>query len=46
MRRLFKYLIRLLVLLVLAFLAWAFLDDLPAPVKETVVTLPAPQAQQ
>ncbi len=46
MRRLMKYLFRLLILLAAAFVAWALLADLPAPVRETVVTLPVPQAQQ
>jgi hypothetical protein len=45
MRRLMKYLFRLLVLAAVAFAAWAMIADLPAPVRETVITLPAPQAQ-
>jgi hypothetical protein len=46
MRRLMKYLFRLLILLAAAFVAWALLAELPPPVRETVIPLTAPQAQQ
>lgn len=46
MRRLIKYLFRLAVLLMIAFAGYAIFGELPAPVSETVVTLPVPKGAQ
>lgn len=43
MRRLFKYLFRLALVLAIGFVGYAMLGDLPAPTRDTVVTLPLPQ---
>lgn len=43
MRRLFKYLFRLAILLAVAFVGYAYFSDLPAPTQEKTVTLPLPQ---
>lgn len=43
MRRLFKYLFRLVILLAVAFVGYAYFSDLPAPTQEKAVTLPLPQ---
>lgn len=43
MRRLFKYLFRLALLLAVAFAGYAMFGDLPAPVRETVTELPLPK---
>ncbi len=40
MRRLFKYLFRLVILLAVAFVGYAYFSDLPAPTQERTVTLP------
>lgn len=42
MRRLFKYLFRLALLLGVAFVGYAMFSDLPAPVRDTAVELPLP----
>ena len=44
MRRLFKYLFRVVIAVAVAFVAYAFLADLPPPTQETEVVLAAPQA--
>jgi hypothetical protein len=46
MRRIGKYLFRLIVLLAIGFAAYAIFADLPAPTGDTVVTLPLPQANR
>jgi len=46
MRRIGKYLLRLLLLLAIGFAAYAMFADLPAPTGDTVVTLPLPQANR
>ena len=46
MRRIGKYLFRLIVLLAIGFAAYAIFADLPAPTGDTVVTLPLPQADR
>ncbi len=46
MRRIGKYLFRLLLLLAIGFAAYAIFADLPAPTGEKVVTLPLPQANR
>jgi len=46
MRRLFKYLFRMLFFVGIGFVIYAIFADLPAPQRETVVTLPAPTASQ
>ncbi len=46
MRRIGKYLFRLLVLLAIGFVGYAMFADLPAPTGDTVVTLPLPQVSQ
>jgi len=43
MRRLFKYLIRMLFFVAIGFAAYAIFGDLTPPVRETAVTLPVPQ---
>ena len=46
MRRIGKYLFRLLLLLAIGFAAYAMFADLPAPTGDTVVTLPLPEANR
>ncbi len=46
MRRISKYLFRLILLLAIGFAAYAIFAELPAPTGDTVVTLPLPQANQ
>ncbi len=46
MRRIGKYLFRLVLLLAIGFAAYAMFADLPAPTSDTVVTLPLPQADK
>jgi len=46
MRRISKYLFRLLLLLAIGFVAFAIFADLPAPTGETVVKLPLPPADR
>ena len=46
MRRIGKYLFRLLLLLVIGFAAYAMFAELPAPTGEKVITLPLPQADR
>ncbi len=46
MRRIGKYLFRLVLLLAIGFAAYAIFADLPAPTGDTVVTLPLPQADK
>ena len=46
MRRIGKYLFRLIVLLAIGFAAYAIFADLPAPTGDTMVTLPLPQADR
>jgi len=46
MRRIGKYLLRLVLLLAIGFAAYAMLADLPAPTGEKVVTLPLPQVSR
>ena len=46
MRRIGKYLFRLIVLLAIGFVAYAMVAELPAPTSDTVVTLPLPQASR
>lgn len=46
MRKLFKYLFRLALLLAVAFVGYAMFSDLPAPVRERVVTVPLPETAQ
>jgi hypothetical protein len=46
MRRIGKYLLRLLLLLAIGFAAYAMFADLPAPTGEKVVTLLLPQASK
>ncbi len=46
MRRIGKYLLRMLLLLAIGFAAYAMLADLPAPTGDTVVTLPLPPASK
>jgi hypothetical protein len=46
MRRIGKYLFRLIVLLAIGFAAYAIFADLPAPTGDTVVTLPLPEANR
>ena len=43
MRRIGKYLFRLLLLLAIGFAAYAMFAELPAPTGEKVITLPLPQ---
>ena len=43
MRTLIKYLFRLLILLAVAFVGYAYFSDLPPPTREEVVTLPLPE---
>jgi hypothetical protein len=44
MRRLFKYLFRMLFFVGLGFAAYAIFAELPAPTGVTVISLPGPQA--
>ena len=46
MRRIGKYLLRLLLLLAIGFAAYAMFADLPAPTGEKVITLPLPQVDK
>jgi len=46
MRRIGKYLFRLVLLLAIGFAGYAMFADLPAPTSDTVVTLPLPQANR
>jgi hypothetical protein len=46
MRRLFKYLARMLFFVAIGFVAYAIFAELPAPQRETVVQLPAPQVSE
>jgi len=46
MRRIGKYLFRLILLLAIGFAAYAIFAELPAPTGDTVVTLPLPQANR
>jgi hypothetical protein len=46
MRRISKYLFRLILLLAIGFAAYAIFAELPAPTGDTVVTLPLPQANR
>ena len=46
MRRIGKYLFRLLLLLAIGFAAYAMFAELPAPTGEKVITLPLPQADR
>ena len=43
MRRLFKYLLRLVILLAVAFVGYAYFSELPPPTDEKTVTLPLPE---
>ena len=45
MRRIFKYLFRLLFVLGIAFAAYAIFWDLPPPVVERTVPVPLPQGE-
>ena len=46
MRRIGKYLLRLILLLAIGFAAYAIFADLPAPTGDKVLTLPLPQASK
>lgn len=46
MRRIGKYLLRLILLLAIGFAAYAMFAELPPPTGETVITLPLPQADK
>jgi len=46
MRRISKYLFRLVLLLAIGFAAYAIFADLPAPTGQTVVVLPLPQGNK
>jgi hypothetical protein len=46
MRRLFKYLFRMLFFVGIGFVAYAIFADLPPPQSETVVSLPVPAASE
>ena len=46
MRRLIKYLFPMLIFVGIGFVAYAIFGDLPAPTRETVLTLPVPQAER
>jgi hypothetical protein len=46
MRRISKYLFRLVLLLAIGFAAYATFADLPAPTGQTVVALPLPQGNK
>ena len=46
MRRIAKYLFRLILLLAIGFAAYAIFADLPAPTGDRVITLPLPQADR
>jgi hypothetical protein len=45
MRRLFKYLFRMLLFVAVGFAAYAFFAELPPPTQDSVVTLQVPQAK-
>ena len=45
MRRLFKYLFRMLFFVGLGFIAYAIFAELPAPTGQSVITLPVPATQ-
>jgi hypothetical protein len=46
MRRLIKYLFPMLVFVGIGFVAYAIFGELPAPIRDTVLTLPVPQAER
>jgi hypothetical protein len=46
MRRISKYLFRLLLLIAVGFVVYALVADLPPPTSERVVSLPLPQTGQ
>ncbi len=46
MRRIVKYLFRLILLLAIGFAAYAIFADLPAPTGDRVVTLPLPRVDK
>jgi len=46
MRRLFKYLFRLALLLAVGFVGYAMLSDLPPPTRDQVVAVPLPEDAQ
>ena len=46
MRRLFKYLFRILFFVGIGFVAYAMFADLPPPQTETVVQLPVPAVSE
>lgn len=46
MRRLIKYLFPMLVFVGIGFVAYAIFGDLPAPTRDTVLSLPVPQAER
>ncbi len=46
MRRIGKYLFRLILLLAIGFAAYAIFAALPAPTGDTVLTLPRPQVDK
>ncbi|HUS54356.1 MAG TPA: hypothetical protein VMY41_10180 [Thermohalobaculum sp.] len=46
MRRLVKYLFQLLILAGIGFVGYAMFADLPAPTRDTVLTLPVPRADR
>ena len=46
MRRIGKYLFRLLLLLAIGFAAYAMFAELPAPTGEKVISLPLPRADR
>lgn len=46
MRRIAKYLFRLILLLAIGFVAYAIFADLPAPTGDSVVKLPLPQTEK
>lgn len=45
MRRLIKYLFPILIFVAIGFVAYAIFGELPAPVRDTELTLPVPPAQ-
>jgi hypothetical protein len=46
MRRLIRYLFPILIFVGIGFGAYAIFGDLPAPTRDTVLTLPVPQAER
>jgi hypothetical protein len=46
MRRIGKYLLRLIILLAIGFAAYTMFADLPAPTGEKVIPLPLPRADR